>query len=87
MSRYQSRNTTDQRVWPVVLLLSLVVLIPSASVLWLTNAAVRNERSAVRERLTQAYEDRLQQAESRIDESFHEMEAKIKLLASNNSGA
>ncbi len=86
MSRYQSSNTTDRGTWPVVLLLSLVVLIPSATVLWLTNAAVRNERSAVRERLTQAYEARLQQAESRIAESFHEIDASIELLAAKHSG-
>ena len=45
-----SRESVD-RQWPIVVLLVIVVLIPSATVLWLTDAAIRNERAAIAQRL------------------------------------
>ncbi len=42
--------------WSVVALLSVVVLLPTAGVLWFMDQAVRNERFAVRQRLSEAYQ-------------------------------
>ncbi|MBC8350828.1 MAG: HAMP domain-containing histidine kinase [Planctomycetes bacterium] len=85
MIRFSSIDTTGQRHWPVVLLL-LTVLFSSASVLWLTNAAVRNERAAVRQRLTEAYHSRLRLAESCVEEYWRSIDAEIEQLAAKNSG-
>jgi len=54
-------------LWPVLFLL---VLVPTACVLWLTSAAVRNARLAVRQRLEQAYRGQLVMARDRLDERF-----------------
>ena len=45
----------DSALWPVLLLL-LIVLVPSAGVVWMMRAAMDNERLAVRQRLADAYQ-------------------------------
>lgn len=44
---------------PLVILLLLVVIVPTAGVVWFMTVAMRNERAAVRETLTAAYQTRL----------------------------
>ncbi|MHC4717913.1 MAG: hypothetical protein ACYS5V_13145, partial [Planctomycetota bacterium] len=51
--------STGARLWPVLLALPLAVLVPTACVLWFMGAAMRNQRLAVRQRLTEAYQGRL----------------------------
>ncbi len=48
----------DMRSWPVLLLL-LVVLVPTVGVLWFMSQAMRNERLAIRQKLSEAYEAQL----------------------------
>ncbi len=45
-------------LWPVLLVLLLAVIVPTACVLWFMNAAMRNERLAVRQKLTNIYRQR-----------------------------
>ncbi|MHC4591174.1 MAG: ATP-binding protein [Planctomycetota bacterium] len=55
----------------MLLLLLLVVLVPTACLLWFMNAAMRNERMAVRQKLADAYRPYLDTATRRINEHWH----------------
>ena len=46
-------------LWPVVLLLLVAVAVPTACVLWFMTEAMRNERLAVRQKLTAVYQSQL----------------------------
>ena len=61
----------DSALWPVLLLL-LIVLVPSAGVVWMMRAAMENERLAVRQRLADAYHAQLEIAHRRIDEHWRD---------------
>ncbi len=58
---------SDRGLWAVMLVLLLAVLVPTACVLWFMIAAMRNERYAVREKLSQAYQVSLGEAQKAID--------------------
>src|ERR1043166_7848228 len=51
----------------LTLLLLLVVLAPSACLLWFMNQAVKNERLAVRQKLVDAYREHLVVAQQRLE--------------------
>ncbi len=70
----------DSALWPVLLLL-LVVLVPSAGVVWMMRAAMENERFAVRQRLAEAYHAQLEIARRRIDEQWRETLVRLDALA------
>ena len=53
--------------WSGFALLSVVVLVPTAGVLWFMGEAVRNERFAVRQRLSQVYQSQLAGVQRDID--------------------
>lgn len=53
-------------LWPVSLAL-LIVLIPTACVLWFLNEAVQNERLAARQKLLEAYRSQLPLLRERLD--------------------
>jgi len=57
-------------LWPVLLLLTAAVLVPTACLLWFMNAAVRNERLAVQQGLTNAYQLQLEQGERAAEEHW-----------------
>ena len=59
------------RIWPLLTLLAVAVLLPSAGVLWFMARAVENERLAVRERLTQAYRAQLLGLQGRLEAHWH----------------
>ena len=59
LSGVRARTGHAQQSWPVLLLLLLVVLAPTVCLLWLMSEATRNERLAVRQRLSQAYRAQL----------------------------
>ena len=69
----------DSALWPVLLLL-LVVLIPSAGVVWMMRAAMENERLAVRQRLADAYQAQLELAHRHIDERWRYMLARLDAI-------
>ena len=70
---------TDQGLgpWSVFALLSVVVLLPTAGVLWFMGEAVRNERFAVRQRLSQVYQAELVGLQQAIDDFWRRRAASL----------
>ena len=63
-----SRNSNH--LWPVVVVLVVAVLAPTLCVLWFMNAAVENERLAVRQRLQDVYGRELTLCQNRLEEHW-----------------
>jgi len=57
----------NQLRW-VVVLLAIAVILPTVCLLWFMTQAVRNERLAVRQKLTDVYQQRLEIMNKRIDD-------------------
>ena len=57
----------DLRLWPMLSLLLIVVLTPTACLLWFMNRAIENERLAMRKTLEDAYRRDLSDAQTRLD--------------------
>lgn len=76
----------DRGTWPVLLVLLAAAVAPSGCVLWFMNAAIRNERLAVREKLTQAYHARLVEAQQQIDQFWDRRSAELSLLPGEGPG-
>lgn len=55
-------------------LLSAIVLLPSATVLWLASVAARNERVAVRQRLLESFDRQLQVASAAVRQRVEEID-------------
>ena len=66
-----------QRLWPVFALLTAVVVLPTAGVLWFMNQAMQNEQFAVRQRLMEAYRAQLQSAAGRVRSEWSKKLARI----------
>ena len=65
----------DVRAWPMLALLMLVVAVAIACVLWFMREAMRNERFAVRQKLSEAYRGQLALIQERVQEQWRrEME-------------
>lgn len=58
----------SRELWPVLLMLSLAVLVPTACVLWFMTQAMRNERLAVRQKLEDIYQGQLAGVRDRLDD-------------------
>jgi signal transduction histidine kinase len=58
---------------PVLCLLALAVIIPSACVLWFMTQAVRNERLAVRQQLTQVYTEEFKKFRDEFNQQWNRM--------------
>ncbi len=76
MSRAKIDGAYNQLRW-VVLLLAIAVVLPTICLLWFMTAVVRNERLAVRQKLTDVYEQRLETLSRRLDEFWS---ARIKAI-------
>jgi signal transduction histidine kinase len=61
-------SSGDNQLWWVVTLLSIAVILPTVCLLWFMTEAVRNERLAVKQKLTNVYEQRLDILSERIDD-------------------
>lgn len=72
--------------WTVVWLLVVVVLVPSATVLWLTTVATRNERAASKARLMAAYQSQLETASIQIDNHWNDVDQRCHRIVANTSG-
>jgi signal transduction histidine kinase len=59
-------GTSNQLRW-VVLLLAIAVILPTVCLLWFMSEAVRNERLAVKQKLSAVYRKRLETLSDRID--------------------
>ena len=75
------RTTTgrDGYAWPV-LLLFLTVLVPSAGIVWMMRAAMVNERFAVRQRLTDAYQVQLESAKRQLMRQWQDQLANLDVI-------
>lgn len=62
-------TTTDTQTWPwpMLFILSLIVIIPSVCAMWFMNQAVKNERLAMQHKLTQLYKGQLQMLQQQFD--------------------
>ena len=70
-------------IWPVLLLLMVVVLVPTACVLWFMNLAMRNERLAIRQQLEDVYRGHLLGAQADLDQHWAELLRQAEDLSSN----
>lgn len=75
----------DYGSWPVLLVLLLAVLVPTACVLWLMNEAVNSQRDAARQKLAEAYRGQLALVRDRLDAFWEKRAAELDRLA--GSGA
>jgi signal transduction histidine kinase len=69
----------DSLLWPVLLLL-LIVLVPSAGVVWMMRAAMENERLAGRQRQADAHSSRLSEAKDRVDAACKQRLARLDAI-------
>jgi len=60
-----------RRTWPVLGLLMVAVLVPTGCLVWFMTEAMRTERLAVRQRLVEAYQPRLQDLANRVAEDWN----------------
>ena len=90
MRHHRSRTRTGHRntFWWPVLLLSLVVLVPTACLLWFMNEAIENQRLAVRQELTDAYDSHLSLLRTRLNEFWkRRSNAFEKIVKTHDNGA
>lgn len=60
-------NSGDRQLWWVVTLLLVAVVLPTICLVWFMTQAVRNERLAVKQKLNDAYQQRLGALSDRMD--------------------
>jgi signal transduction histidine kinase len=72
----------DLRLWPMLSLLLIVVLAPTACLVWFMNRAIENERLAVRKTLEDAYRRDLSDAQSRLEKYWQDRFAAMDGAAS-----
>ncbi|MHC4167583.1 MAG: ATP-binding protein [Planctomycetota bacterium] len=60
-------SSGDKQLWWVVSLLSIAVILPTICLLWFMSQAVRNDRLAVKQKLTDAYGQQLGTLSDRVD--------------------
>src|SRR5205085_4148938 len=61
--------------------LLFAVVVPSACLLWFMSAAMRNERFAVRQKLTDVYRVQLSASQARLEQYWRETAAQLERLA------
>jgi len=74
------RATLLTQAWPLLLFL-LVILIPTACLLWFMNAAMQNERLAFRQRLADVYRAHLPSSQTRLHDFWNGMAAELEKLS------
>jgi len=72
-------------LWPVLLAL-VIVLLPTAGVLWFLNEAVRNERLAGKQKLAEAYRSYLPTLRERLDAYWRQQAEALDAQAAKTSG-
>ena len=71
-----------QGLWQILLLLLVAVVVPTVCVLWFMTEAIRNERLAVRQKLTAVYHDQLVALEKRLRGSWEDKQAALESVDS-----
>ena len=74
-------------LWPVLLVLLLGVLVPTACVLWFMNAAISNEHLAVRQRLLDIYSGRAETIQSELEAYWAQKTIALQHAAESNESA
>ncbi len=65
--KFVAKTDTHQLRW-VVLLLAIAVILPTVCLLWFMTQVMKNERLAVRGKLTDVYKQRLETLSKRVDD-------------------
>ncbi|MFB0524014.1 MAG: hypothetical protein ACETVZ_00615, partial [Phycisphaerae bacterium] len=81
-TRAKINGSYNQLRW-VVLLLAIAVILPTVCLLWFMTQVVRNERLAIRQKLTRIYQEQLARATQKTKQSWSES---IKFLGSEKTG-
>lgn len=70
MKNIQRKTNTGQskELWPVIILLSLIVIVPTIGLLWFMTKAVQNERIVVRQKVSDIYKSYLKNVKADIDD-------------------
>ena len=80
-----ARKQASRDSWSVLLILLVVVLLPTACVLWFMGQAVRNERLAVHQKLKEAYSSLLHTAQGQLETYWNSKVAAIGDIISATS--
>ncbi len=75
----------DPRLWPMLSSLLIVVLVPTAGLLWFMSRAIENERLAVRQILAEACRGQLVRLRGHWDEHWQARTAQLDAVAAENS--
>jgi signal transduction histidine kinase len=76
------RLSSSSRAYPgIVALLSVLVIVPTAGILWFMAEAMRNERAAVRESLTAAYQAQLSASALQVEAFWEERRIRLDSVA------
>ena len=84
--RRPQRDGYDQRTWLILIIVVIGVMAPTAGVLWFMSQAMQNERLAVRQRLTDAYQSQLQLAAARVNDFWKSKISAISRAGTHTSG-
>ena len=77
-------TTGRETFWWPVLLLFLTALVPSAGVVWMMRAAMTNERLAVRQRLSDAYQVQLESTRRQLMSQWHSQFRQLDEIVRNH---
>jgi len=76
----------NRELWPVLLLLLLAVLIPTACLLWFMNEAMSNQRQAVAQKLAEADRSQVVSIRERLEGNWERSVAALDQQARESSG-
>ena len=60
----------QNRIWPLLLLMATIVILPTVCLLWFMTQAVKNERLAVKQKLIDVYQDQCEKINQRMNEKL-----------------
>ena len=81
MSIFKKNIGHDLRLWPMLSLLLIVVLTPTACLLWFMNRAIENERLAMRTTLEDAYRRDLAGTQAQLERFWQEQVKNMETAA------
>jgi len=81
LDAFRTSMGRDARLWPMFFLLLIVVLLPTACLLWMMSRAIDNERSAVRQVLADACRGDLTRLQKNWDEHWRAKAAELDRLS------
>jgi len=76
----------NDQLWWVVLLLAIAVILPTVCLLWFMSQAVKNDRLAVRQKLTDIYQQRLDTLSKNVDDLWSDRINSVRQKAAEYQG-